>query len=251
VRRALLAALGLVLLLAGAAGAWAGQQARSTWLPEDSWTATATVDDPGLALVTAPGVLEMRSGPVTVTATGDGPVVLALGRAEDVEAWLAGAPVTTVTGLASDTELATQDGVAGDPAGGAAEQPGEADEQPAEPSGEPADPAQGAEDAQALPDPAASDLWVQTASGEREASFVPDRPDGRWLVLAASDGTSPAPSGLTLTWQRDVDVPGWAVPLIVAGVLVALVGLAVLGVVALGTFRSRRAQHSGRHGVTW
>jgi hypothetical protein len=249
VRRALLAALGLVLLLAGIAGAWAGEQARSSWLPDDTWTATADVDDPGLAIVTAPGVLEMRPGPVTVTARGEGPVVLALGREEDVQAWLADAPITTVTGLTSATELSTSPagGSAAGPAGGSATDPA------ADPTADPtADataqpPAEG--DAASLPDPATSDLWVETVIGDQEASFVPNPPDGRWLVMAASDGTGPAPTELTLTWQRDVDVPFWAVPLVVAGILVALVGLAVLGVVTLGSLLDRRRPTHGRHGA--
>ncbi len=72
VRRALVA---LVALL-GVAALVVGIGMRTVWLPADTATATADLSDGPVAL-TAPGVMEMRAGPVTATLTGDGPLHLA------------------------------------------------------------------------------------------------------------------------------------------------------------------------------
>jgi hypothetical protein len=183
-----LAAVGVVVLGVGIAQ-------RTIWLPDDEVTATARVSGAAPVTVTDPGVLELRDGPVVVTARsgGDAPVLLAVGREADVEAWVGKAAHTVLTGLATETTLAAR---------------------PAE--GEPT-----------VPNPAGSDLWVQRETGTGVTSLIYDRKDGRWLLLAATDGKAAAPSEISMTWPREVSTP-WSTPLVVAGILALLAAAAVL-----------------------
>ena len=207
---ALLAVLGLVALGLGVAE-------RTVWLPDDEVSASARTGggdvEPRL-VVTAPGVLETRPGPVTVTATSPdgGPVVLVLGRETDVVAWTEGVPTAVVGGLATESSLDVEPpaAAAGDAAAGSG------------PVG----------------DPATSDLWTQVAEGEGSATLEVEPPEGRWLLLAASDGTGAAPEELVLTWPQEVSTPA-AVPLLVGGG-VALLGALVLALVHARTSRRRR-----------
>lgn len=203
VRRLLVALLALL----GIAALAVGVGLRTVWLPEDRVTARLTVDEPGPLIVTAPGVLEARPGLVTVevTSQGDASLLLAVGREQDVQAWVGDAAHTTVTGFVSEGVLSSET------------TEGEAE----------------------VPDPAGSDLWVQTATGEGSATLEYEAPDGRYLLLAAADGVEPAPQALALTWPREVTTP-WSLPLIVAGAVLLLVAL----VLFLTTLR--RAGPSGQ-----
>lgn len=176
---ALVALLGLVALVAGTG-------MRTVWLPEDTATATADLSEGGPVSLTAPGVMEMRPGPVTATLTGEGAVHLARMREADAEAWVGAAAHLTVTGLRDETTLATEA-------------------------------AQGEE---VVPDPATSVMWLDGESGDGEVSLTwEDRP-GRYLLVAAGDGTR-APQRLTLSWPVEVSTP-WATPLVAAGVALLL-----------------------------
>ena len=193
-RRVLVALLAVLGLLAVGAGVGL----RTVWLPDDTVVARASVADPGVVVTTAPGVLEARPGPVTVSArtSDDGPVLLAIGRQGDVEAYVEGLARARLTGFGGpDGSALTSSGDEGDPT---------------------------------VADPATSDLWVQRATGTETATLRYDPPPGRWLLLAAGVGTAPAPSTITLTWPSPVSTP-WAVPLIVIGalLLLAAVGLAL------------------------
>lgn len=189
VRRVLVAALavlGLALLLVGVG-------MRTVWLPDSDVSASADLSDAPVAL-TAPGVMEMRPGPVTVRAEGEGTVHLARMREQDAVAWVGESAHVTVTGLDDERTLSTE------------RTDGEAE----------------------VPDPTGSVMWLDGAFGDGGAELTwEDRP-GRYLLVVAADGTT-APEQLTLTWTREVSTP-WAVPLMVVGgvLLAAAAALAVL-----------------------
>ncbi len=77
------------------------------------------------------------------------------------------------------------------------------------------------------PSPAGSDLWVSTenASGDLDYTWNPPA-DGEWSLLVAGDGTQPAPSSISMTFPNSATTP-WAVPLIVLGIIIILIGAAL------------------------
>ncbi|MFZ5868985.1 MAG: hypothetical protein ACOYXW_00405 [Actinomycetota bacterium] len=196
-RRLLLPALAGLLALAGIVAVAVGIAQRTVWLPDDEVTATARLSPDVPLAVTEPGVLEMRDGPVTVTVTAeadDAPVVIAVGRQGDVEAWVDGAAHSSVGGLVSERRLRveTVDGQT------------------------------------EVPDPGTtSDLWLEQETGTGGVTYVYDPPPGAWLLLAATNGTVPGPTELTFTWPREVTTP-WSVPLIVIGAVLLLGGIGLL-----------------------
>jgi hypothetical protein len=193
---AVLAVLGLALLLVGVG-------MRTVWLPDSDVAASADVSDAPVTL-TAPGVMEMRPGPVTVRVEGEGPVNVARMREQDALAWVGDSPHVTVTGLDDERTLATET------------TPGEAE----------------------VPDPAGSVMWLDGGSGDGSAELTwEDRP-GRYLLVVAGDGTT-APERLTLTWTREVSTP-WAVPLVVAGGVLLAAAAALAAVLLLLARRTRQ-----------
>ncbi len=147
VRRVIVA----LLALAGLAALVVGVGLRTVWLPDDEVTSSVDISEGGPVAITAPGVPEMRDGPVTVTATSadDGPVLLARGREADVSAWVEGARHTVVTGLESPSAFSTEvvDGET------------------------------------SVPDPVTSPMWVQSETGTSSVTMTWDPPVGS-LVAA-------------------------------------------------------------------
>ncbi len=200
-RRALVALLAVL----GVAALAVGTGMRTVWLPPDTVTATADLSEGPVAL-TAPGVLEMRDGPVAVELAGEGVVHLARMREEDAVAWVGEAAHTTVTGLSSQTALSTE-----------------------VTEGEPT-----------VPDPAGSVMWLDSETGEGEVSTTWEDEPGRYLLVAAGDGTQ-APQQLSLTWPLVVSTP-WATPLVVLGVVLLVLALGLGLLVELRGKGGRRAR---------
>jgi hypothetical protein len=192
--------LSIALIVVGVVAMGLAIASATVWRDSETVTASLPADPAVPLVVTAPGVLDIVASDVTIAASAPdgGPVVLVVGRETDVMGWLGDAGHVLVTGLASWTSLeATQvDG------------PGE------------------------QPSPAGSDMWFAQATGDGEATMEWVDAPGRWSLIAATDGTAPAPS-LSLTWQREVSTPFLIPGLVVGGVLL-LAGLA-LAVVAMRT----------------
>ncbi|HLS50132.1 MAG TPA: hypothetical protein VK024_09075 [Actinomycetaceae bacterium] len=213
-------------------------------------------------IVTEPGVLDAVASEVTIRGEirGERQVLLAVGRSEEVDAWVGDAPHERVTGLSSWEEL-TVDVVTPDP---------EATDQPADEDGaddaapdDADDPAQddaadeaesadeaGPDGAEGLPDPAGSDLWVAEAAGAGSAELTwQDRP-GRWSLVAATDGVAPAPE-IELVWDRERSTP-WLWPGVLVGLLLGLVGAGLLVVDRLAEReRVRRDEARARAELGW
>ncbi|WP_340639276.1 hypothetical protein [Arthrobacter sp. Hiyo1] len=180
--------LGLLTLLAGI-----GQL--TFWAPAETVTASAPGDSKAAPLtVITQDVLTHKGGPRQISVKGDGKFVLAVGRPDDVDAWVGKTAHNTINGVSEDgksLQLAGTDGEAN------------------------------------APSPAGSDLWVQTenADGQLEYTFTPPA-SGNWSLLLASDGTKPAPSSVSITFANDATMP-WAVPLIVIGAILIVAGAAL------------------------
>lgn len=180
--------LGLLTLLAGI-----GQL--TFWAPAETVTASAPGDSKAAPLtVITQDVLTHKGGPRQISIKGDGKFVLAIGRPDDVEAWVGKTAHNSITGVSEDgksLQLVGTDGEAN------------------------------------APSPAGSDLWVQTenADGQLDYTFTPPA-SGNWSLLLASDGTKPAPSSVSITFANDATMP-WAVPLIVIGAILIVAGAAL------------------------
>jgi hypothetical protein len=180
--------LGLLTLLAGI-----GQL--TFWAPAETVTASAPGDSKAAPLtVITQDLLTYKGGPRQISITGDGKFVLAVGRPDDVNAWVGKTAHNSVTGVSADgksLQVAGTDGEA------------------------------------TAPSPAGSDLWVETenASGQLDYTFTPPA-SGNWSLLVAGDGTKPAPSSISITYANDATMP-WAVPLIVIGAILIVAGAAL------------------------
>lgn len=187
--------LAAVITVLGLALIGLGVATATIWRPADHLTVTAPAPDAPLTLV-LPGVLGLVDENVTLTATApdDGEIILAFAPANDVMAWVAEADHLEVQGLADWENLATEL-VTG----------GEAD----------------------VPDPRTSELWTDVIEGEGEIALNLTADSSQVIMLAATDGTENAPS-LTFTWPLEVTTP-YLIPLVGAGSVLALLGLAWFG----------------------
>ncbi|UKA48414.1 hypothetical protein LFT48_13210 [Arthrobacter sp. FW305-123] len=185
---ALLVLLGLLTMLAGI-----GQL--TFWAPAETVTASVPSDTKAAPLtVIDQKLIALHDGPVKIKIQGEGNFIVATGRPDDVEAWVGKTAHNTLTGVSADQkslEVSSADGEA------------------------------------TAPSPAGSDLWVSTedASGDLDYTWNPPA-DGEWSLLVAGDGTQPAPSAISMTFPNNATTP-WAVPLIVLGIIIILVGAAL------------------------
>lgn len=167
---------------------------RTLWAPPQTVTAQVP-QGAGAAPVAVleADLLSSRPDGAEITVRSEDGVFLAVGRSADVDAWVDGAAVTRIGAGAEEDSLnaETTDGES------------------------------------SVPAPAGSDLWVSEESEDAELSYTWTEPAaGEWSVLIASDGEAPAPTDITLSWPNDEGTP-LAVPLIIAGALAAVLGLAL------------------------
>ncbi|MDI3331867.1 MAG: hypothetical protein QJR09_14215 [Micrococcus sp.] len=189
-------------LLLGIAALLGASGLQTIWAPPETMTAAvgqAPAEAP-LTVITS-GIDEVDEEPVEFTLSGEGSFNVMLGRERDVQAWVGDAAHNTVTGITTDV-----------------------------PSGEaPRIEVQHTDGEATVPNPKGSDLWLEVQEAQdrlEERWSVPS--DGDWALLVARDGTDPAPTEMTVTWTNRVGDSPWIVPLYVIGVLLVLIGLALL-----------------------
>jgi hypothetical protein len=190
--------IAVVVVLAGIAFLLVGALKATVFAP--SATTVGTLSSPKQPIVsTAVGLLDL-AGPrleVTATSTGARPVFVGIGRARDVDAYLAEVARQLVVGRAADGKLITH-----------------------------------AVGSQAtLPDPAAADVWVVSSRAVGSASLVWPNAGGQWRLVVATDGTAAAPDKTTLTWSGQA-THTIAPALIAIGIVLtvgALITLVMLG----------------------
>ncbi len=188
-------------------------------------------------VITEPGVLDAVDPEVTARATAgeDEQVVLAVGRTSEVEAWLGSTDHARITGLSSWEELRVEVVTGTEPTADATATP---QPTPTEQEEATTPPAEDVEEPQALPDPAGSDLWVAEATSTGTAELTWSDQPGRWTLVAATDGSGPAPE-VELEWGRQVSTP-WLVPGIVIGGLLLVAGATMLVLDVLARREQRR-----------
>ena len=198
--------LGLLTLLAGI-----GQ--KTIWAPSETFTASVPTDAAEAPLtVIDQNLRTLHGGTVKINVKGDGNFILAAGRPDDVDAWVAQTAHNTVTGVSEDNKSLQVEHADGEAT---------------------------------APNPAGSDLWVssENASGELDYSWTPPA-DGEWSLLLASDGTKAAPGEVSMTFPNDTSTP-WAIPLMVIGGLLILAGIAL----AILSARTRNGEGTGQGGL--
>ncbi len=177
-----------------------GVAQRTFLLPPGAVVATnaAPVTD-AYAVIDSQSLLA-NTGSQTVSLAGKGKVFLAYGQTADVDAWLNGSSFTKLSFDEKSGTLVSE--------------------------GVPADKAGAANVASGSPNPAGSDLWIQEFSGDGGMSRTVNLAAG-YSVIIASDGATAAPASIALSWPIDNSTP-WAIPLLLTGALVLMIGLALL-----------------------
>ncbi|WFR83005.1 hypothetical protein [Arthrobacter sp. Y-9] len=175
--------LGLVALFLGIGQKtfWAPPERVSVALPSSVQQAPLTVVDPAFA--------KFGDGKVDLDIKGEGSFTVAVGRPDDVAAWVDKTAHNTVKGADAEGKALDVQHVDGDAK---------------------------------APNPATADIWASTQSGNGELKFAWSAPEkGDWSLVIASDGTKPAPSQLEFSYANDTSTP-WSVPLMVLGGLLML-----------------------------
>jgi hypothetical protein len=145
-----------------------GLAQRTIWAPPATYAVNLVGQESQPYLVIPAEALAMMPGEVTVSASGSGPVFLAAGKEVDVTAWVASSSHSIVESSVEDKDL------------NVIENPGTGD----------------------FISPLGSDLWVSEFSGELEGQLVV--PEGQNLsVLVASNGLTPAPERVRVSWPTE------------------------------------------------
>jgi hypothetical protein len=167
--------------------------AQRTVLAEaDSITASETFTTNAPVTIVNSSTLKSLPGRQQIHISGAKKNFAAYGRTEDVLAWVGDARYNRV-GFNSEKSTLTSRLVAGK--------------------------------SSSVPNPRGSDLWLDEFSETNSLDFTVNVPDGISVIIV-SDGTSAAPSDLSIRWPLDNRTP-WSGPLIVGGIVLLILGLAL------------------------
>ena len=185
--------LAIISFVVAAVMIGAGITQRTIFLEPDEVALTATSTTGSAVTVVDGDALNAFSGSQTLTISGSGDIVAAYGRTTDVVAWIGDTEYTQV-GFDSETGELTSALV-----------PGAAAE---------------------VPTIKGSDLWLDEYTRADSLGLTVKVPSDVSFIII-SDGVKPAPADVRISWPLDNSTP-WAGPLIVAGAVVLLLGLAFL-----------------------
>jgi hypothetical protein len=198
----------------------AGIAQRTILRGPESVTESVTVSGDAPFTLIDGSVLTSHPGAQSLSVQGTGTVFAAYGRSSDVTAWLARTDYTRLgvdeEGAITTTEVAAASA-----------------------------PAPGADGVvPAMPSPVGSDLWLEEFQRDGALTTSLQLPQ-EMSVLVASDGSSPAPADIQVTWPIESNTP-WAGPLIVGGGILLAFGIVMY---ALGWRHLRRSRGPRRKGL--
>ncbi len=193
----------------------AGVAQRTVFLPPDTVSASVITDGTAPYVMIDSDTLLTHDGKQSLVISGSSTVFAAYGRTSDVEAWLDGSDYERIGYDDSSREL-TAENVSANP-----------------------DAAENVASGSA--NPAGSDLWLEQYTAEDAMYRTVNLPAG-YSVIVAADGTSPAPTSISISWPIPNATP-WVGPLLVAGVVFLFAGLVLL---VLGLLHMRRSQRPRR-----
>ena len=167
--------------------------AQRTVLAEaDSITASETFTTKAPVTIISSSTLKSLPGRQQIHIGGAKKIFAAYGRTEDVMAWVGDTRYNRV-GFNSEKSTLTSRLIAGK--------------------------------SSSVPNPRGSDLWLDEFRETNSLDFTVNVPDGISVIIV-SDGTSAAPSELSIRWPLDNRTP-WSGPLIVGGIVLLILGLAL------------------------
>ncbi|MGO1943609.1 MAG: hypothetical protein ACTH1Z_04310 [Ancrocorticia sp.] len=207
------------------------------WAPDGNVRATAAAPDSAF-IKTEPGVIDLVGEDVSISleAPDDSDVIVAFGVSDDIDAWAEGIDVASVSGLSDWDTLKVTEAGDGTPAPVASETPTPA---PTDDESE-----EGSEFEEVDPELlAGSDMWIQVEQEANKVDVSYKVADSGAISLLATTTSGQAPS-LTLSWDRDAS-NSFAMPLLVIGALVALIGI-LLFILDIQEGRRRAARRAAR-----
>lgn len=196
-----------------------GVAQRTVLLQPDEVALSVETDGETSLTVIDGGTLNSFEGAQTLQVRGEGTVFAAYGRSADVDAWVGETEHTRIVMDAETGELVAEH-VAGTPAS-PPEPEDTAETVPPEGTADEPD-----AEIEPVPNPHGSDLWIEDYVEERSLRLTVKVPENV-SILIASDGTAPAPADVAVSWPIDNSTP-FAIPLVVGGAIVLLLGLAAL-----------------------
>ena len=185
--------LAIVSFLLAAVLIGAGLAQRTIFAAPDRVIENISVDSTAPVTIIDGTTLNAFPRSQTVKIDGSATVFAAYGRTTDVMAWVGTASYNTVSFDPETAEL-TSETIAGTE--------------------------------ETVPSPAGSDLWLSENSAESALAFTVNVPDDISVIIV-SDGQTPAPANISLSWPLDNSTP-WSGPLVAAGGVLLLLGLAFL-----------------------
>lgn len=220
----------------------AGIAQRTVFQGPKTQTTEISIEEDAPYTIIDGSALNAMPGTQTLRVSGDGAIFMAYGRTADVEAWLADASYNVVT-LGGDGEVATDLVEAPEAVDGGTED-GTATDAPAEDATTDAAAEESDGGAAAGRNPAGSDLWLDEYQQDDLLVEPLELPE-TMSILLATDGTSAAPSDITVSWPLPNSTP-WAGPLIVVGGILMAIGILLY---VLGIRHVRRSRGPRRKGL--
>lgn len=207
--------ISVIAILLGAIALVVGIGQKTFWAPPETVTASMPeFKEESPLTVIQPSVQNPGSEPVELVITGQGEFTASLGRSYDVAAWVGDAAHVELTGVDRENHQLIAERIDGE---------------------------------KKSPNPAGDDLFFDSQKADGTMTYrwtAPD--DGDWSLLLAADGTKAAPSEISVTYANDDAMP-WALPLIIIGALLLVLGLALL---AMRVIKPAKPAGSGRRADT-
>ncbi|GED05622.1 hypothetical protein AUR04nite_11540 [Glutamicibacter uratoxydans] len=188
--------ISVIAMLLGAAALVVGIGQKTFWAPPETVTATMPQLD-GTAPLTLieSSVNSEKLAPVELVITGDGEFTASLGRSFDVDSWVGDAAHVSVTGIDTENHQMQASFVDGK---------------------------------KEVPNPKGGDVFFDSQTADGTMTYRWTAPDsGDWSLLLAADGKADAPTNISVTYANNAAMP-FALPLIIAGALLLVFGLALL-----------------------